>query len=168
MWLSSPQHGLYQLKNDILPLMISNCAMAGCHDVVSHKEGIILTNYQNIIQTGGVRPGDPGDSELFDQIIETRLDKRMPPPRSAAFSPTQIALVKKWIAQGARNNRCDANVGGCDRSNLSYTNTTVPILKARRVGCHNNNLSSRGINLRSQAQTVAAASSGRLLGSVKR
>jgi len=146
---------------------VSNCAMSGCHNESSAQDGIILTNYQQIIQTGQIRAGDPNDSELFEKITENRLDKRMPPPPSAALSPAQIELVRKWIAQGARNNRCDANSGGCDTSNLTYTTSILPILQARCIGCHNNNLASGNVNLSTHAQTVTIATSGRLLGAIK-
>lgn len=154
-------------ENDILPLLLSNCAMSGCHDAGSAEEGVILTNYQNIIQTGGIRPGSPTESELFEKITESRLDKRMPPPPTPAFSSSQIELIRKWIAQGAKNNRCDANSGACDTTNLSYANSIVPILQSNCTGCHNNNLSSGGVNFATHAQTVIAASSGHLLGAVK-
>lgn len=154
-------------ENDILPLMLSNCAMSGCHDAQSAADGIILTNYTNIIQSGQIRAGDPSDSELFEKITESRLDKRMPPPPAAALSESQIEMVRKWIAQGAQNNRCDANSGLCDTTNLSYNNSILPILQANCLGCHNNNLSSGNINLASHAQTVVAATGGRLIGALK-
>lgn len=154
-------------ENEILPLIISNCAMSGCHDAQSAEDGVILTNYTNIIQTGQVRPGFPNESELFEKITEDRLDKRMPPPPSAALSQSQIELVRKWIQQGAKNNRCNSNAGPCDTTNLSYSNSIGPIFQTNCVGCHNNSLSSGGVNLSSHAQTVVAATGGRLLGALK-
>lgn len=154
-------------ENDILPLIVSNCAMSGCHDVTTAADGIILTNYQQIIQTGQIRSGLPNDSELFEKITESRLDKRMPPPPSAALSSAQIELVRKWILQGAKNNRCDANNAACDTSNFGYAAHILPILQAKCLGCHNNNLSSGGINLSSHALTVAVATGGRLVGALK-
>jgi mono/diheme cytochrome c family protein len=154
-------------ENDILPLIISNCAMSGCHDAQSAQDEVILTNYSNIIQSGQIIAGNPGDSELFEKITESRLDKRMPPPPTSALSTAQIALVRKWIQQGAKNNRCDNNAGPCDTSNLSYAIHIVPLFQGNCTGCHNNNLSSGGVNLATHAQTVVAATSGRLLGALK-
>jgi len=154
-------------ENDILPLIISNCAMPACHDAGTAADGIVLTNYQQIIQHGQIQAGFPNNSELFEKITESRLDERMPPPPSAALSPAQIELVRKWIVQGAQNNRCDANAGPCDTSNLSYSGHILPVLQANCLGCHNNSLSSGGINLATHAQTVAVATSGRLVGAIK-
>ena len=33
---------------EILPLIVSNCATTGCHDALSRKKGLNLTNYSNI------------------------------------------------------------------------------------------------------------------------
>ena len=37
-------------RNTILPLVVSSCATTDCHDNVSHKDGIILTDYASIIR----------------------------------------------------------------------------------------------------------------------
>ena len=37
-------------KQKILPLIVSNCAMSGCHDAISKKDGVVLTDFTNIIK----------------------------------------------------------------------------------------------------------------------
>ena len=91
---------------DVLPLLSSNCAMSGCHDATTRAEGIRLDHYKAVIQTGEVRAGDPNQSELLEVCLETRPDKRMPPPPRSPLSPAQIETLRRWIAQGARNNDC--------------------------------------------------------------
>ena len=51
--------------NSILPLVVSSCATTGCHNERSHRDGIILTDYNTILTTGKIKPGDPNDSEFF-------------------------------------------------------------------------------------------------------
>src|SRR5687768_3675207 len=58
-------------NRDILPLLSSNCAASGCHDAGSAQDGVILTDYQKIMGTGKIKPGDPFDSDLFQVITET-------------------------------------------------------------------------------------------------
>jgi hypothetical protein len=91
---------------DVLPILTSNCAMSGCHDAVTRAEGIRLDHYKAVIQTGEVRAGDPEHSELLEVCLETRPDKRMPPPPRSPLSPLQIETLRRWIVQGARNNDC--------------------------------------------------------------
>ena len=57
--------------NDILPIIISNCAQSGCHDADAREDGVQLTDYDNIIETGKVEPGDPNDSELYEVLVES-------------------------------------------------------------------------------------------------
>lgn len=142
-------------QDEVLPLLQSNCAMSGCHDASSRQEGIQLTDYINIMKE--VVPRNPGESELYEVITETDPDKRMPPPPQPAFNSAQTELIRKWIAEGARNTfRPD---GLCDTSAVSYANVVRTILDQHCVGCHNNTLAEGGLNLLvfSQIQLKQAA-----------
>jgi len=35
---------------DVLPLMMNSCAIIECHDMAGHADGIILVNYERIVQ----------------------------------------------------------------------------------------------------------------------
>jgi hypothetical protein len=130
-------------QDEVLPLMVSNCAMSGCHNAASRAEGIQLTDYTNIRKE--VKPGNPGDSELYEVITENDPDKRMPPPPQPAFSSAQSDLIRRWIQEGARNTFRPE--GNCDTAAVSYANTIRPILDQQCVGCHNNSLAEGGLNL---------------------
>lgn len=150
--------------NTILPLLRSGCALSGCHDASSHKDGVIMTDYQNIIQTGKVKPGNPGDSKLFKVLIKND-DDRMPPPPMAAFNSEQIALVRKWIEQGAKNNSCTETQ--CDSLNVSFASHIFPILQTHCLGCHSGASPSGGIALTNYQQIAAVAANNKLLGAIK-
>lgn len=139
-------------QNTILPLLIANCAHAGCHSGSNPREGVLLTNYQSIIQTADVRAGRPDNSDLYEVITETDNDKRMPPPPASRLSPQDIALVRRWIEQGARNNACS----DCDTSNVRFTTVVQPIIESNCVGCHNSAVANGGVQLTNHAQVVAA------------
>ena len=55
-------------KQKILPLIVSNCAMSGCHDAISKRDGVILTDYTNIMRE--VKISNPTDSDLYKSLIE--------------------------------------------------------------------------------------------------
>ncbi|NDH90530.1 MAG: hypothetical protein EBZ22_06560 [Flavobacteriia bacterium] len=52
-------------QQDVLPLIVSSCAMSGCHDAASAQDGVVLTSYTSIMTTGDVKAGQPNNSELY-------------------------------------------------------------------------------------------------------
>lgn len=94
---------------DVLPILANNCAVSGCHDAATRAEGVRLDHYRAVIQTGEVQPGDAQNSDLFEVCLETRPEKRMPPPPRSPLTSAQIETLRRWINQGARNNHCTDN-----------------------------------------------------------
>ncbi len=149
-------------QQSVLPLITSNCAMSGCHDAISHKEGVNLTDYTNIRKE--VSASNPTSSELYKCLNETG-DERMPPAPSAEFSLTQKSLLLKWIQQGAKNNTC-SNTATCDTVNVTFSASVLPVLKTYCVGCHSSASPSAGIDLSTYAAVKVYAANGRLMGSI--
>lgn len=150
-------------QNTVLPLVVSSCATAGCHDEKSHRDGIILTDYSSIIRTGKIKPGDPGDSEFFESLTDDD-DDLMPPPPMDALSSEQIQKLEKWILQGAKNNECSE---GCDTSNVSFEQQIWPMMEQYCIGCHNAGFPGGGIVIGGYDDMVALAENGSLMGSVQ-
>lgn len=150
-------------KQTILPLMLSNCAMSGCHDAISKREGVQLTDYTNIMKT--VKAGDPTNSSLYRSIARTD-GERMPPPPAKAFDATTLANVSKWIKQGAKNNSCDASALTCVTTNISYAAIVAPILKQNCTGCHSGTSPSGAIDLSTYTNVTKYISNGKLYGSI--
>lgn len=150
-------------QQQVLPIFVSNCAMSGCHDNISHEEGLVLTSYNGIMR-GGVRAGNPGGSKIYKLIIETNPGDRMPPPPRNPLSPDQISLINKWITQGAKNNSC-VNAT-CDTANVTYTLSIKPIITTKCQGCHSSSSPGGGYDLSTYTGVKARVSDGRLWGSV--
>lgn len=93
-------------NRDILPVLIYNCAVSGCHDSASAKAQVVLNSYENVIQTGKVIPGDLFDSRLYRVLIESNPNQKMPPPMSPQLDNEQILIIQSWILQGALDNQC--------------------------------------------------------------
>ncbi len=149
---------------DILPILNSNCAMSGCHDAGTAAEGIILNSYTNVMATGRITPFNPGKSELYEVITETKPDKIMPPPPAAKLSATQIALIAKWINQGAK--KVDCNSSSCDTLNVTYTKQVSKLLTANCVGCHNAAKPSGSVLLDTYDNAKQFTLNGNVVGSV--
>ncbi len=54
----------------------------------------------------------------------------------------------------------------CDTTNVSYTADVLPILQQNCYGCHQQQVSSGGVNLEGHSRVKTVASNGRLLGAV--
>ncbi len=90
--------------NEIRPLMQASCQ--GCHQPAKAKGDYILTDVKRLIAGGEsgeavVLPGKPGESFLLEQITPDENGKAEMPPRDKALHETEIALIKRWIEEGA-------------------------------------------------------------------
>jgi hypothetical protein len=150
-------------QNTILPLLVSQCAKSGCHDAATHAEGINTTNYASIMQR--TKAFSPTQSSLYKSVIQTGGD-RMPPAPAAAWTTDQINLFKKWINQGALNNSCNENYGGCDTTGVTYAKFIQPLIANECLGCHATASSGGGTLLNTYDQVKASAQSGKLYGDV--
>jgi Planctomycete cytochrome C len=145
--------------NEVQPILLSGCAMTGCHDVASHEGDISLVTYANVMKI--VKAGNANGSKLINVMIRTD-GERMPPPPLAAIPAEQIEKIKTWINQGAKNNSCN----GCDASKYNFAATIKPMIANKCQGCHNPTNLGGGIDLSTYDGIKAAAVSGTLYGSI--
>jgi uncharacterized membrane protein len=149
-------------QNQILPLLTSNCAMSGCHDAATAEGDVILTSYQNIMQTADVRPGNPNGSDLYEVVTETDPDKRMPPPPAAMLSQEQQQLIYTWIQQGARNNSCNS----CDTASVKFSTHVLPVISQNCQSCHGASNPSGGVSLMNYTQVKDAVLNKNLVNNI--
>ncbi len=148
-------------QNKVLPLLNSSCAMSGCHDAITHKDGINLSTYASIVATAGVRPGNPSNSKLYTILSKTGGDQ-MPPKPAAPFTAAQKDIIYKWIQQGAKNNACN----DCDTTLFTYAAAIAPIMNTYCKGCHNPLSLGGGIDVSTYSGTKTIAANGKLTGSI--
>lgn len=150
-------------EQQILPMIVSNCAMSGCHNTADHRDGIVLNSYSSIMSDGEIRSGNPDDSKLYEVITETDPDDIMPPAPHPPLSQSQISLISQWIQQGAQNNSCE---NSCDTTNVTYSGTIAPMMQNSCVGCHSGSTPGGNISLNTYAGVAAVGMNGKLYGSV--
>lgn len=148
-------------QNKVLPLINSSCAMAGCHDAISHEDGVNLSSYAKILATGGVKPGNPAGSKLYTVLNKSGND-RMPPPPAAGFTQAQKDIIYKWILQGAKNNSCN----DCDTTSFTYSAAIAPMMNTFCKGCHNPSSLGGGIDVSTYNAVKTIAANGKLVGSI--
>lgn len=149
-------------EQQLLPLLLSNCASPTCHDNITHKENIWITDYEHILTTGGVKLNSPTTSKLYTSTSPT-AGERMPPPPRAALTAAQRALILKWIQQGAQDLHCDAP---CDTTVYTYNAGIKPIINQRCLGCHSGSSASGGVVYDTYAGVKASVDNGKMYGSI--
>ena len=138
--------------NEILPMITSNCAQAGCHDNITQAEGVILDSYNNIMRE--VRAGNANFSSLYREIANGNM------PPAGSMTQEQMDKIKKWINQGAKNNYCNS---GCDTTLFTFSGPITKIINTNCIACHQ----SGTVLLNSYASVKALVDNGRFLGAIK-
>jgi hypothetical protein len=132
-------------NTDVLPLYVSYCGSSGCHDLNSHREGVILTDYGHIML--GIIAKRSNNSNYY-----TIIGGSMPPRSSPQMTATNVATIKKWIDQGALNTQC-TNV--CDTTLFTYAGAIQTIIANNCGGCHGNKPGTANVYLGDYASTKA-------------
>jgi mono/diheme cytochrome c family protein len=150
-------------SRDILPVLISSCAMTGCHDAITHKEGYIFAGYTTTLKA--VTPGNPAASKLYQVITTTDGEERMPPAPMSRLTSAQIDSIAAWIRYGALDEFCGET---CDTVNpVIFSGTIWPVIKTYCTGCHSGTAPGGGVRLESYANVSAIAASGMLMNALR-
>lgn len=92
---------------DIRPILSDNCFHCHGPDAATRKADLRLDTKEGALttpeETPAVLPGKPDESALIRRIESTAPDVQMPPPEAKKnFSDAQRALLRRWIAEGAK------------------------------------------------------------------
>lgn len=150
-------------QTDIEPLITSNCTQSGCHNSTDREAGYDFSTYAGIMEA--VKPGDYKGSELYKVLIIPFGEKRMPQSPAEPFTDYQIALLARWIEEGAiPSTNCQSS---CDTTFVGFNGTIAPILSTYCIGCHSGSQPEGNIDLASWAKVRPHALNGSLIGSVR-
>ena len=88
---------------EVRPLLVKRCL--ACHDAEHAKGGLRLDSREAALRGGKSKqptlvPGAPAKSALVKRIITHDPDELMP-PKGGALTSAQVALLTRWIAEGA-------------------------------------------------------------------
>ncbi len=142
-------------NTQILPLLTASCAQIGCHNSISHVEGKVLNSYTGIMNVG--------TAKIMEQI-QKAYGKVMPPLPQPRLDAASIALLQKWISEGAQNRICVPM--GCDTNNVQYTTHIAPVLNTYCRGCHNTGNKSGNVNLDNYTDARNHTLAGKVLCSI--
>lgn len=146
-------------KDDVLPVIQSNCVRSGCHD---GGEAFYLGDYNSILSK--VTVGKPMASELHKVIAADHNSYRIMPPRpNDPLTSKQLDKISLWILQGARNTSCDEV---CDSVNVTFTADILPMMETYCIGCHGGSQPTGGFVLNDYNSVKTAVEGGRMVGSI--
>jgi hypothetical protein len=154
-WRCSPDTAYYA---DVQAILTANCAMSGCHDAISKADGVIYTDYATTKSKGKL-------NKIMGEI--SGANAAMPPPPRPVLAASQVALIQKWINQGALNKVCNPSYGACDTTLVKFSDYVSPLVINACKGCHNPNSTNGGINLTTYAEIKASVETGKFMGSIK-
>jgi WD40 repeat protein/mono/diheme cytochrome c family protein len=92
----------------VRPVLQANCQ--GCHQPAKAKGNYVMTDFAKLLKGGddaekegaAIVPGQPDKSHLVAQITPVKGEAEMP-PKKAPLAEKDIALIKRWIAEGAKD-----------------------------------------------------------------
>ncbi len=89
---------------DVRPALQAKCM--GCHQPAKAKGDYVMTTFAQLVSGGengtAIVPGRPAESLLLQQI--TPVDGKVEmPPKGEPLSSDEVALVSRWISEGAHD-----------------------------------------------------------------
>ncbi|MEZ5299945.1 MAG: DUF1549 domain-containing protein [Verrucomicrobiales bacterium] len=101
--------GDLDFNTDIRPILSDRCFHCHGPDENDRKAGLRLDTAEGAFAelkggTHAIKPGDPEASEALYRMATDDADDMMPPPESKLprATPDEIALIRRWIEQGAK------------------------------------------------------------------
>src|SRR5258707_12714871 len=93
---------LVDFNRQVHPILVSRCLP--CHSEDKRSGGLMLATYDGVFAGGrngaAIKPGNPEGSLLMRRVTG-EVQPQMP-FGGDPLAPAQIALIRAWIAQGAR------------------------------------------------------------------
>ncbi|MCB1243552.1 MAG: DUF1549 domain-containing protein, partial [Verrucomicrobiae bacterium] len=93
-----------RFNRDIRPILSDKCFHCHGPDKHERKAGLRLDDAASVLEKEALVPGKADASEVIARILSTDPDEIMPPPESKLghLSAQEIALLRRWIDEGAK------------------------------------------------------------------
>lgn len=97
-------------RRDIAPILVDNCV--SCHGPKKDEGGYRIDTYEQLFGEGdsgvpAITASSLDDSEAYRRIVSEDVDERMPLD-SEPLTAAQVALIQRWIEEGATFDGQDA------------------------------------------------------------
>ncbi|MBX9679432.1 MAG: PSD1 and planctomycete cytochrome C domain-containing protein [Gemmataceae bacterium] len=106
VWLALPLgQAPVDFRKDVRPIFAEKCF--ACHGALKQKGELRVDSVKGMLEGGNngptIVPGKSGQSLILSHVLGADGRERMPPPKDGeAMNEKQIALLKRWIDEGAK------------------------------------------------------------------
>ena len=162
-------------KTHILPIFQNHCVQ--CHGEEKQKEALRLDSYEYALKGSEhgavVVAEDLIESTLFQRITLPKDDDDIMPPKDGPLSKDEIALIKNWIANGAK---AEAEVKPAATPKIAekkpegssvFVEYVLPIFQSTCVDCHGEEKQKAGLRLDSIAAVLKGGKEGAVVAAGK-
>jgi cytochrome c553 len=140
-----------RFEEQIQPILARSCVR--CHGPTKHKAELNLATGAGLLKGSEsgpvVVPGKPDESPLW-KLVEAG---EMPPEEDQRLSASEVALIRRWIEEGAQLSAAAA------APSLTQ-HDIVPLLLLRCAACHGRQKQEAGLDIRSKASLLKGGKSG--------
>lgn len=144
--------GALTFEADVLPILKAKCVR--CHNPKARKADLDLTSMAALSRGGEsgevITAEDEEESTLLDMVVEGA----MPPDGEETLTDEEIALIRSWIASGAKSRAASQTTSQITQHDI------VPIMYLRCTVCHGLRKQEAGLDLRSKASMLKGGKSG--------
>src|SRR5688572_24860126 len=95
----------------VVPIFRAYCI--GCHDAKEANGELVVETFAGLMKGGEhgqpVVAGKPGESLLI-QVLEKKAEPFMPPEGSKGPTAAEVAVLKAWVAAGAKGPQEDVSI----------------------------------------------------------
>jgi mono/diheme cytochrome c family protein len=91
-----------EFNRDIRPILSENCFQCHGPDANKRRAELRLDVRDEAVAARAFVPGKPDESDAIHRVFSADEDEVMPPPESRrVLSSEQLALLRRWVAEGA-------------------------------------------------------------------
>jgi WD40 repeat protein/mono/diheme cytochrome c family protein len=87
----------------VRPVFQAKCH--GCHQPAKAKGELVMTSHAALLKGGhdgaAIQAGKPDESNLLKRLLLPREEKEAMPPKDGPLPEAELALIKRWITEGA-------------------------------------------------------------------
>lgn len=100
---ATPPAGKVDFASEVKPILTGHCLQ--CHGGEKTRGKLDIRTKADTMKGGKngpcIIPGNAEGSSFFVRMVDQNPDMKMPPPRQKQLSAEQIAIIRRWIEQGA-------------------------------------------------------------------
>lgn len=112
---------------DIVPILKASCA--GCHNPQKKKGKLDMTTHAGLMKGGAEGPaivsGKPEKSHLVEMVSGKEPEM---PEKGDPLKPEQVALISRWIKEGAKDDTPKAGEGSAAPKGAPETYPALPVV----------------------------------------